>query len=140
MLYKGVIMLSYIEQKFQKWLNDIKENYAYILSSPEVAARNAFEAGNNTPKECPIKENKRIINWTAFKKSGKWYASGIAFVNLKDNYFNSQDLLNDIDKSQQELVKSAISCGQFNIYVDDLYDLKNNENYPFITRLILAKE
>lgn len=39
-----------IETKFQEWLKDVQEGYAYVLCAPECAARQAFEAGYNTAK------------------------------------------------------------------------------------------
>jgi hypothetical protein len=170
-------MLSFIEQKFQEWLKDIKQSYAYILSSSEVASRNAFEAGYNThismdniklrenniikieipdslsykevleqyPNEARKhfeKQNKRLINWTAFKPSGKYAYSGTSLINLKDCYFDLKQLVKDIDDNQNEVIKGTLTDGYYTIYVDgdDGNPDTNNTIYPFITRLIIGEK
>jgi hypothetical protein len=40
-----------IETKFQEWLKQVQENYAYVLCAPECAARQAFEAGYGTAQQ-----------------------------------------------------------------------------------------
>lgn len=42
-----IMIISHIEKLFQKWLGDVNEYAAYILSSSECAARHAYEAGYN---------------------------------------------------------------------------------------------
>jgi hypothetical protein len=71
----------------------------------------------------------RKIRWDAFKDSGKWYSGGFAYVDPENNYFEDDDLLNDIDLTQDQLGEGSIFG--HNIVVSDLDD-----DGKFIKRII----
>ena len=74
----------------------------------------------------------RKIRWDAFKDSGKWYSGGFAYVDPENNYFEDDDLLNDIDLTQDQLHPGCIY--HHHIVVSDLDD-----NGKFIKRIILPE-
>lgn len=71
----------------------------------------------------------RKIRWDAFKESGKWYSGGFAFIDPDNNYFDDNDLLIDIDLTQDQLGPGSIFG--YNIVVSDLDD-----DGKFIKRII----
>ena len=76
----------------------------------------------------------RKIRFDLYKESGKWYAGGEAFINQSDNYFENSNLLEDIDSTQEEVHRGAISDGHWTVVVNDIDD------GPFIKRIIHAKK
>ncbi len=75
----------------------------------------------------------RKIRWDAYKKSGKWYSGGFAFIDPDNNYFEDIELMSDIDLTQTELQKTSIY--QFIIVVSDLDD-----DGKFIKKIIFPKD
>lgn len=85
----------------------------------------------------PRNDKKREIHWQAFKESGKWYASGNAYIDSEAHYFSNGELLSAISETQDQLNKDCFFRNEF-FFVIDGHEDRPNENYPFIKRLIKA--
>jgi len=82
----------------------------------------------------PTRTHTRRIAFDAYKPSGKWYASGFAWIRATDHYWQNDRLLADIDATNDQLLSGSIESAQYNIAVREMPD----DTDVFVSRLILA--
>ena len=76
----------------------------------------------------------RRVLFDAFRTSGKWYASGNAYILPGEFYFDTQILLDTIDATNDQLQTGSIKTRQYTIVVRE----RGADNDVFVTRLIAA--
>ena len=75
----------------------------------------------------------RKVKFTAYKKSGKWYATGHAWIDPLMAYDSNHALKRDIDSTNDQLTRGALFSNDYYVVVDDT---EEPSHLPFVSRLI----
>lgn len=104
-----------------------------VTSKRRILSRSVYSMTERPENSMgPTNTLTRKVHFSAYYADGKWETTGYAWIKPNDAYPNNQDLLRDIDTTNNRLVKGSVENGQWFIIVGEL----GNDCDIFINRLI----